>query len=271
MKRTIQVIVKARDQAALAAYLRDHFGLAVSEAHLGAIIEQAGHAGGSDASPWSDATWRLWLKAKATQAPQTAARLDSSPDDGPAGAKELEAALLGASNAVFSTPPFEFCQLRGADRVRADYPDNLWEQLFPTCEAKGKSLREQFEAHGGGRLLGKAPLASWLYARLLFLGLPGVEEENDLGGYWVRLVVKSVGRPLGFLSLEGAADGVDVELEGRTPGACREMWDRFLGLLMSDIKELTRCEIHVRGAEVDWTNSYGWTGYEFLGAANVAG
>jgi hypothetical protein len=267
MKPAIREIVNTRDRDALGAYIRDNLGLIVTDAHLDYIMEQATRAGGPEHGAWSDSTWRMWLKGRATQPPHAAASSEPRPSAMSRGVQELEATLIDASDACFSTTEYAFCKLSGAN----DYSEEVWGQLFPASLPIGEALRGQFEAAGGSKLIGRAPLASWLYARLVFLGVASVDEENDLGGYAICFVVKSNDRSVGVLFVEADSHSVDIHLEARTADYATSIKDHFCDLLLKRSNEVARCEIAVRGAEVQWTNSYGWTGCHFLGDSNVSG
>src|ERR1051325_2897016 len=62
MKSTIREIIKSRDVEALSRFLQDNFELSLTDMHLRFILEQASSVGGPADDPWTDSTWRMWLK-----------------------------------------------------------------------------------------------------------------------------------------------------------------------------------------------------------------
>lgn len=250
---------------ALARVLKDSFNLSVSDAHLRSILDQATSAGGPPDDPWTEGTWRMWLKVKAAQTPP-------EPDETPTRPKrDLETVLVESSAAILTTDEFEICLVSGWNDFVDEFEDDLLPELFPAEQSISGVLKEQFEEHDGREWLGGAPLASWLYARLAFLGITNIDEENDLGGYQITFVAKAGNRPVGILALDAGSDGVDISLEARTPEVGEKIKDQFIGLLLQEIREIVKCKLEVHGAEVNWTNSYGWTGEYFLGVSNVSG
>jgi hypothetical protein len=270
MKPTIPVIMKSANLEALANYLNDNLGLTVTNDHLIYIVEQAGKAGGPQHDPWSESTWRMWLKGMALRSPwipgKTASDFEPSAD-----LEELQAALADFNDSLLSLPHFQLCDMPNVNDLLADYSEEAWQQLFPAGEEIGKPLLVQFEDIGGNRLLGKAPFASWLYARLVFLGIPSVDEENDLGGYGIGFVATSMGKPVGVLIIEADSERVEIHLDAQSTETVEQIRSEFAKLLLNEIKQVARCELTVHGAEVDYTNSYGWTGSYFLGEGNIGG
>jgi hypothetical protein len=121
----------------------------------------------------------MWLKGKATQPPPPPT--ESQPAT-PARC-DLATALDESSAFIASTGVFQVYRVAHWDGLEEEHPEEEWDELFPFSGALGVTLAKEFEARGGREFLGKAPFASWLLARLEYLGMGGVEEENDLGGY----------------------------------------------------------------------------------------
>lgn len=188
----------------------------------------------------------------------------------PHGASELEAALRRAADAVIATEEFRFSDSFDANDL-LDENEEDWQQLLPASEEIGIALEAQFIQCGGRELLGNAPFASWLFARLLFLGITNIHEENDLGGYYIDLVVQSTTEPVGVVFIEADTDRVEAWVEARTSTAAERIKSQLIALLVQDIKEISRSELGVHGAEVAATNYYGWNGIYFLGETNVSG
>lgn len=270
MALSIRQIIKTRNVDAFADYLRDNVGVTVAKVHLSAILDQAAKVGGPDHDPWSESTWRMWLKGKATSPPQATHGIDANDNETSGTASELAAALNDTSAPVLSTQEYSFCEMTGANDLLCDYAEKVWQQLFPSAEAIGPWFNEEFERVGGRKLLGRAPLASWLFARLVFLGSDCVEEENDLGGYNLHLVAKSGARVVGVVLVEADSDRIEMHVEGKSSNAVDGIKKQFTKLLLDEFSKVARCELEVNAAELDATNSYGWTGSSFLGEANVS-
>lgn len=269
MALSIRQIIKTRNVDAFADYLRDNVGVTVAKVHLSAILDQAAKVGGPDHDPWSESTWRMWLKGKATGPPQSTQEVESTGSATSGTASELVAALSDTSAPVLSTQEYSFCEMTGANDLLCDY-EEVWQQLFPSGEAIGPWFKEEFERGGGTKLLGRAPLASWLFARLVFLGADCVEEENDLGGYSLHLVAKSGARVVGVVLVEADSDRIEMHVEGESSNAVDGIKKQFTKLLLNEFSQVAKCELEVNAAELDATNSYGWTGSYFLGEANVS-
>lgn len=265
MKPTIREIIKARDLDALARFINESFDLSLSHDRVRSILEQAVGAGGPADDPWSDSTWRMWLKGKATQMPREVEETAAQ------SYRDLETVLTKSSAGLLTTADFEICDVSGWDDLLDEFDEDPWAELFPVAESIGGFFKEQFDERGARDWLGKAPFASWLYARLAFLGIGNVDEENDLGGYQTRFLIKANNRPVALLSIDADSDCVELFLEAQTADLRDKIKEQFTGLLVKDVKEIARCELEVHGAEADWTNCYGWTGEYFLGHSNVSG
>src|SRR5579862_5860565 len=85
MKRTVREIMKTRDITGLAEYIRGNLGLTVTDAHAHYIMDQAARVGGPQHDPWSESTWCMWVKGKATQPPPTADSPKCSSSETPRG------------------------------------------------------------------------------------------------------------------------------------------------------------------------------------------
>ncbi|MBV9124828.1 MAG: hypothetical protein JO112_15850 [Planctomycetes bacterium] len=270
MKGMIREIMRTQDMDTLAEYLRERFGLALNQAHLQSILEQASRVGGPEHDPWSESTWSTWLKGKATQPPPISPNPESSESEAPIGMAEVEEVFRESSDTLLATREFQLCELTGAHNSLCAYPEEVWHQLFPAGDALGKFLQDQFLARGGRKLVGNAPFASWLYARLVFLGVRRFHEENDLGGYGAYFVVRSTGGVVGILLIEADTNRVEVQVEAQTSDTVERIKDQFIGLLLQDIQGVSRCEREVQAAEVGCRNCYGWTGTYFLGEGNTS-
>jgi hypothetical protein len=212
----------------------------------------------------------MWLKNKVSQLSSSVARTTTFEVATLRGVSELEAALSKATDTVLATEEFRFCDAFAVNDLLVENEEAL-QQLFPAGEEIGEDLEEMFVQRGGRGLLGKAPFASWLFARLHFLGITDVHEENDLGGYHLDLVVQSSTGPVGVIFLEADTERVEAWVEARTPAAVARIKKQLLSLLVQDIKEVSRARLEVHGAEINATNDYGWNGIYFLGEANVSG
>jgi hypothetical protein len=270
MKATARALLRSGNMRGLAEYIRENFGMTIGEACLQDVIAQASEVGGPPHDPWSESTWRMWLKNKVSQPSLDIERPTSFEVATPRGINELEAALSEAADTVLATEEFGFCDACDVNDLLVEN-EEAWQQLFPAGEEIGNALEELFVQRGGRELLGNAPFASWLYARLLFLGIRGVHEENDLGGYYLDLVVRSTTGPVGVVFLEADTDRVEAWVEARTSTLAGKIKTQLLALLLQDIKEVSRSRLEVYGAEIEATNDYGWNGIYFLGEANVRG
>jgi hypothetical protein len=268
MKHTLREILQTRDLPGLARYVADQLGVMLPESRLRFLLDQAAEVGGPAHDPWTDSTWRMWLKGKLAQTPEVAQDRHTIEEPLPV-TLDVEEVLTDAT-LLRVLGEFHLCQPARSDDLADAVVEEAWDECLPAGESLGKDVREQFETLGGRAWLGGAPLASWLYARLALLGLDHVEEENDLGGFQARWVVTAAGRPAGVVFVEADSGGVEMLVEARTSEFAKRIKEQFLGLLLQDIKEVERCELTVHGAEVNWTNSYGWTGTHFLGASNVS-
>lgn len=137
--------------------------------------------------------------------------------------------------------------------------------------------------------LGKAPVASWVLARLARLtqGKLGScldpKQRNDGGGYAVSfLVYNSDQLPIAELELQGDSMGAFVLGRCSECISSEETVNALVSALIADAQDLTPCRISVidpewredpegytpkpkRGAR----NWYGWDGLRFLGADNL--
>jgi len=269
MTLTIREIIKTRNVDALADYLRDNVGVIVAKDHASVILDQAAKVGGPAHDPWSESTWRMWLKGKATSPPKSAQGAETSTGETSGTATELLAALSDTSAPVLSTQDYSFCEMTGANDLLCDYDEEVWREIFPSAEGIGPWFKEEFEKCGGAKLLGRAPLASWLYARLVFLGGDCVEED-DLGGYSLLLVAKAAARPTGIILVETKGDRIEMYVEGQSSHEVDGIKKQFTKLLLGEYSKVAGCELEVDAAELDATNSYGWTGSYFLGESNVS-
>lgn len=261
MKTPLRQLIRQQDADGLARYCRETFQASLTEQQARAILDHARSVGGTADQPWSDSTWKMWLKGRAQQTPSavpTEAEIDHVPR------RTLAELLNELADPILSADGLEVCCLGRLDEAY-EYPDAAWEELFPTVLTLDDVLAKEFEARGGRAFLGPAPLASWLLARLQHLKLGGVEEENDLGGYQTEFLLRAAGTPIGFVNLVADSGAIELDLSGRTSQVGRD----FIALLVHDIKAVDRCELVVHGAELDCTNSYGWSGEYFLGAWNV--
>lgn len=64
MKTTARELLISRNVDGLVVYLRENFGMSIREASLQEVITQAALVGGPPHDPWSESTWRMWLKNK---------------------------------------------------------------------------------------------------------------------------------------------------------------------------------------------------------------
>jgi hypothetical protein len=128
--------------------------------------------------------------------------------------------------------------------------------------------------------LGRAPIASWLLARLMLLTCEGLGFEandrlyNDGGGYYLNFVAFSRGMtPWSFFNVHGNSAGCWCWGQTSTAMSPAELVQLFVDALTADVDALMKCKVvcidtdplDLDKRRMGGPHVLGWDGSDFLG------
>jgi len=256
MASRIREILRTQQHAALRQVIVERWQTELLPKQLESIIAKAWPENGSkERKEWSDQTWMIWIKN----------RIDELTADE---SEEAEPEDLDFDEAEIRTRDYSFHYLDLDDFFAAEEESQLQGSV-----GGSDLLLAEFKRKGGARLLGKAPLASWLFARLERIS-PGlaeaVESEDDLGGWQICFRICADAKPVGLLFIEADSAEIAISVDAEDDQTAAAIRDQLVALLTAEPATVAVCELTIHAAELSHDNEYGWDGTQFLGTFNVS-